>query len=216
MKIKKNKDDCTELKNIQYQNMLLSNSSVSKQVIPNIENMENFLKKEKEVNKNIPWNKLGKTKKVLIINKFIIVYSKKNKLTTKQSTLLKKFLINCIERKKLQKIKDVDYNKEKEIINGIPNLSFNKKSEKYYIKKTDKKGSTTRHLAPKTKKNKKKKRNKSDSKADKKIDKKTDKKAKNKISKIIDIVENEIKTDKTVKKRKTNKKVKKNTAMETI
>ena len=105
MKIKKNKDDCTELKNIQYQNMLLSNSSVSKQVIPNIENMENFLKKEKEVNKNIPWNKLGKTKKVLIINKFIIVYSKKNKLTTKQSTLLKKFLINCIERKKLQKIK---------------------------------------------------------------------------------------------------------------
>ena len=45
MKTKKNKDDCTELKNIKYQNMLLSNSKISEEV------KENILRKYKEYRK---------------------------------------------------------------------------------------------------------------------------------------------------------------------
>ena len=47
MKQKKNKDDCTELKNIKYQNMLLSNSKVAEDAVANINNIEVFLTKEK-------------------------------------------------------------------------------------------------------------------------------------------------------------------------
>ena len=49
---------------------------------------------------------------------------KQKKLSKIKTTALKNFLLNCIERKKLQKIKDVNYNKEKEIINDIPNLNY--------------------------------------------------------------------------------------------
>ena len=80
MKQKKNKDDCTELKNIKYQNMLLTNSKMSADVVETINNIELFLTKEKNQNKNKPWNKIGKTKKIKIINNFIKSYIKKQKL----------------------------------------------------------------------------------------------------------------------------------------
>ena len=152
MKKKKSKDDCTELKNIKYQNMLLSNSKISEDVVANIENIELFLTKEKNENKNKPWNKIGKTKKIKIINEFIKSYSKINKLNKVKTLELKNYLLTCIERKKLQKIKDVNYNKEKEVIIDIPNLHYNEKTKKFFVKKGEKKLSTLKHLAPKSKK----------------------------------------------------------------
>lgn len=177
MKQKKNKDDCTELKNIKYQNMLLSNSKMSSDAVENINNIEFFLNKEKDQNKNKPWNKIGKTKKIKIINNFIKSYTKKHKLDKNKSVSLKTFLHNCVERKKLQKIKDVNYNKEKEVIIDIPNLNYSEKTNKFYIKKSEKKMSTLKHLAPKSKK-RRLKNNKTEKKSDKKSDKKNDKKLK--------------------------------------
>lgn len=174
MKQKKNKDDCTELKNIKYQNMLLSNSKMSADAVENINNIELFLTKEKNQNKNKPWNKIGKTKKMKLITNFIKIYTKKHKFDKNKTLSLKLFLHNCIERKKLQKIKDVNYNKDKEIINDIPNLNFNERTKKFYIKKKEKNQSTLKHLAPKSKK-RRQKNNKTEKKTEKKTDKKQDK-----------------------------------------
>lgn len=154
MKSKKNKDDCTELKNIKYQNMLLSNTKISEDIVENINNIELFLTNEKKQNKNKPWNKIGKTKKIKLINEFIKTYSKTNKYSKIKTIALKNFLFNCIDRKKLQKIKDVTYNKEKEIIIDIPNLNYNDNTKKFFVKKNDKKMSTLKHLAPKSKRKK--------------------------------------------------------------
>ena len=171
MKTKKNKDDCTELKNIKYQNMLLSNTKISEDIVENINNIELFLTNEKKQNKNKPWNKIGKTKKIKIINEFIKTHSKINKYNKLKSLALKNFLFNCIDRKKLQKIKDVTYNKEKEIIIDIPNLNYNENTTKFFIKKSDKKMSTLKHLAPKSKRkrlrNKKTEKQKSKNKKNK-------------------------------------------------
>ena len=159
MKTKKNKDDCTELKNIKYQNMLLSNSKISEEVKENINNIETFLNKEKTLNELKPWNKLGKSSKIKIIKKFIETHSKKNKLSKDISIKLLSFLIRCIERKKLQKIKDIQYDIEKSEIIAIPNLHFNKTLGKFIIKKGDKWVSTSNSLAIKSKKRKKLNRN---------------------------------------------------------
>ena len=59
--------------------MLLSNSKVTEDVVENINNIEQFLTNEKKQNKNKPWNKIGKTKKIKIINEFIKTYSKTKK-----------------------------------------------------------------------------------------------------------------------------------------
>ena len=81
MKTKNNKDDCTELKNIKYQNMLLSNSKISDEAVENINNIDIFLKKEKDLNNKKPWNKLGKSSKIKLVKIYVEKYSKKNKLS---------------------------------------------------------------------------------------------------------------------------------------
>tara|TARA_B100001142_G_scaffold309046_1_gene341164 strand:+ start:23 stop:625 length:603 start_codon:yes stop_codon:yes gene_type:complete len=200
MKTKKNKDDCTELKNIKYQNMLLSNSKISEEVKENINNIEIFLNKEKNLNNQKPWNKLGKSSKIKIIKKFIKMYAKKNKLSDDNSIKLLDFLKRCIDRKKLQKIKDIHYDIEKSEITSIPNLHFNKTIGKFIIKKSEKWVSTSKSLAIKSKKRKKinrkmtvKTHKKSEEKLKKKKDKlkkdKKDKKDKQKKKKQIKVTE---------------------------
>jgi len=199
MKSKKNKDDCTELKNIKYQNMLLSNSKITDERKENIKNIEDFLDKEKKEQKTKPWNKLGKSSKTVIIKKFINDYSEKNNLSEKNVEKLSKFLSTCIERKKLQKVKDINYNKTTGLIVNIPNLYFNPKNEKFILKKSDKRVSTSKHLAPKSKKKKIKSTNKTE-KVDKKKKKNGDKK------KIEDNKKNDNNKKKDNKKKNDNKK----------
>ena len=160
--MKEKSEDCTELKNIKYQNMLLTNSKTTEKIKGNIQNIETFLNKEKKLHKNKPWNKLGKSKKMKLIKDFIEEHSQNNNLSKKQKNLLKTFLNICIERKKLQKIKEINYDKDNEKIISIPNLSYNNVSEKYYIKRGDKKSSILKHLAPKSKKRKLKQANKTE------------------------------------------------------
>jgi len=205
MKTKKNKDDCTELKNIKYQNMLLSNSKISEEVKENINNIETFLNKEKTLNEQKPWNKLGKSSKIKIIKKFIETYSKKNNLSDDIATKLFNFLIRCIERKKLQKIKDIQYDIEKSEITSIPNLHFNTKNAKFIIKKGDKWISTSKSLAIKSKKRKKVNR-----KMTVKMNKKSDDKKKKHNLKKDNLKQDNLKQDKIKKKKHKLKNDKKN------
>ena len=58
---------CQELANIEYQNMLLNGvkktDHKNKEHIGTIENMEDFLEKEKMYESQLPWGKLNKTKR---------------------------------------------------------------------------------------------------------------------------------------------------------
>ena len=152
----KNKDDCTELKNIKYQNMLLSNSKTIEEKKQNVNNIDDFLIKEKKENKLKPWNKLGKSYKLKLIKEFIVRYKDNNNLEEEYVEMLTAFLYKCIERKKLQKIKDIKYDKLNSNIIDIPNLFFNKKTNKFILKKNEKRISTLKSLAPKSKRRKNK------------------------------------------------------------
>ena len=143
------KESCTELKNIKYQNMLLSNSKIIEEPVTNISNIDNFLNKEVELNTNKPWNKLGRSAKIALIKKYAISYSSKHKLSEKIKNKLEEYLLLCIDRKKLQKIKDIQYDIEKNEIINIPLLFFNKQKEIFILKRADKKHKISSHLAPK-------------------------------------------------------------------
>ena len=57
-------EECMELQNIKYQTMLLNgNSKVTSNKVDS-GNIDAFLEKEKEANKDKPWNKLGKNQKI--------------------------------------------------------------------------------------------------------------------------------------------------------
>ena len=106
----KNKDECLELKNIKYKTMLMNNIQSSKE--PDVTNIESFLEKEKTMNKKQHWSKLSKLSKKNKILDYCIEYSKKHNLNEKEISELKSFLLKSLDRKKLQRVKDVIYDVE--------------------------------------------------------------------------------------------------------
>jgi len=155
-------DVCQELQNIKYQTMLLNHNSKIYESTPNTENIEIFLRNEKESNKNKPWSKLSKASKLKKINQYVITYSQEKKLDEEQRKDLKIYLLKCLERKKLQRQKDVIYDIETNIIKSITSLIFNKTTNKFTLKRSDKRTSTLKSMAPKKIKKKRIKKNKID------------------------------------------------------
>ena len=62
--------------------------------------------------------------------------------------------MRSLDNKKFTKIKDINYNKDEGVVKDIPGLSFNKNKKVFTIKNQDNRISTSKNLAPKTKKSK--------------------------------------------------------------
>jgi hypothetical protein len=150
----KKDNTCNELKNIQYQSMLLNQKSDNP--IPNstenLTDLDAFLNKEKEANKQLPWTKLDKSLKLRKISNFVRKYTNEHNLNKKESQELGYYLKDCLERRKIQRQKDIEYDKASGMIKHIPNLVFNKQSGKFTLKNNEKSQCITKGLAPKSKK----------------------------------------------------------------
>ena len=144
-------DECMELKNIKYQTMLLNNNSKIFETKPNVLNIEKFLDNEKQINKNKPWSKLNKGTKIKLVTKYAEEYQEKNKITDEQKKNLIDYLKLCLERRKLNKKQDLTYDKENFKIVTIQNLVYNKVKNRFTLKKSDKRVSSLKSLAPKNK-----------------------------------------------------------------
>lgn len=149
-------EECMELKNIKYKTMLQHNKAIQSN-IPSSDNISQFLEKEKKINSKKPWTRLQKSVKLDKLQIFANDYSKQTELTKTQSKLLIDFLISSLEKKKLQRTKDIIYDSKTGKIKSIPGLSVNKTSNKFTLKRVDKKKETLKNsLAPIRKKKKKK------------------------------------------------------------
>lgn len=149
-------EECLELQNIKYQTMLLNGNS---NVVSNKKesgNIASFLNKEKAINKDKPWSKLGKHLKSKLLYNYIDCFCKENDCTDLEKLSLKMYITRCLERKKLARVKDVTYDSKNAVIKNIPGLSFDKIKRNFTLRKTDRKHkSTLRGMAPtRSKKNK--------------------------------------------------------------
>tara|TARA_B100000886_G_scaffold336200_1_gene294513 strand:- start:6466 stop:6939 length:474 start_codon:yes stop_codon:yes gene_type:complete len=151
--------ECQELKNIKYQTMLLTGNDKIKEETKDIKNdkINDFLDEETKLNNKDIWTKLNKTIRIKLLYEYAEVYGKENELSNLQIKSLKQYLKNCLERKQLQNVKDVLYNKEEQKIVSIPNL--NMKDKKFTLKRSERRPSTLKSLVPP--KSIKKKKNKS-------------------------------------------------------
>lgn len=112
--------------------------------------LDNLLEREKQQNKSEAWNKLNKTVKTQKLHIFAEKYGKDNSLPAKDIKSLKHFFIEALDKNKLQKAKDVLYDKEKGIIQSIPALFFNTNQRVFTLKNMDvKRVSTLKSLTPK-------------------------------------------------------------------
>ena len=142
----------TELKNIKYKNMLLSNN---KEINKNNTQttINDFLDRERANNKKETWNRLDKTIKLKKLQEYCIQYGKENNLAQAKIESLSQYLKNCLDRKRFERVKDINYDKENEIIKSIPNLLYNKQSKRFTLKRSEKRMSTLKSLGPSRKRN---------------------------------------------------------------
>ncbi len=131
-------EECQELKNIKYQTMLLNNNSKIA-AKANSDNLDDFLRQETANNKNKPWSKLGRSTKLKKLDIFAARFANENELTDIDRKKLLVYLNESLVRKKLQRVKDVNYDLKTGSIKAIPGLKFNKDKNKFTLRKVDKK-----------------------------------------------------------------------------
>lgn len=145
-----NNEECIELKNIKYKTMLINGVSISEtKSSQSLQKLDKFLQDEKNTNENEPWCKLNKTVKIKKMIEYIENYKKEKDLSHEETDKLTFFLKDCLDRKKLQRIKDVVYDKEKGIINDIPALTYIKANKHFTLKNIEKRVSTLKSLPQK-------------------------------------------------------------------
>lgn len=146
----KPEDECLELKNINYKTMLLTGVQQPVQrkqnISENIANIDLFLDKESKMNKNEPWNKLDKTDKIKQLCLYVDSISESHALTQDESDNLKTYLTMSLDKKKLQCVKDVQYDKVTGKIKTISILSYNPVTRKFTLKRSEKRASTLKSL----------------------------------------------------------------------
>lgn len=144
--------ECNELKSIKYKSMLMNGIAwPEKKNSSNLTSLDKFLENEKNTNANEPWSKLDKTAKLKKLILYADNYKTENELSLEEYNKMVAFFKDCLDKKKLQRVKDVVYDKDNGSIKEIPALHFNKPNTHFTLKNIDKRVSTIRSLAPKKK-----------------------------------------------------------------
>jgi hypothetical protein len=115
----------------------------------NMECLDKFLENEKITNSTETWSKLDKTDKIKKLTEYADNYKSEHNLTEEEYDKLIAFFKECLDRKKLQRVKDVNYDKNTGLIKNIPALLFNKNTNNFTLKNIDKRISTIKSLPPK-------------------------------------------------------------------
>jgi hypothetical protein len=144
--------ECKELKSIIQpikHNTSKTNIKSYKSTTTNLDDLTKFLEDEKSNNITEPWSKLDKTTKIKKLLIYAENYKEEHNLSNEEHENLILFLRECLDKKKLQRVKDVNYDKTTGKIKSIPALIFNKLNNHFTLKNIDKRVSTTKSLAPK-------------------------------------------------------------------
>ena len=83
------------------------------------------------------------------LHEFAERYGKEHNMPVKEIKSLKAFFKSCLDKNKLNKSKDVVYNKEQRFIISVPALHFNQVTKNFTLKLMDKRVSTLKSLTPK-------------------------------------------------------------------
>lgn len=134
------------LKSAKYKTLVTSVSASSTSENALNEYLEN--EKQAQINNTEPWCKLSKTNKVRLLKIFAESYKVRNELTAEEGDLLDNFIRDCLDRKKLQRVKDVSYDKETGEIKAIPSLHYTRATKHFTLKNLDKQRVSTLKSLP--------------------------------------------------------------------
>jgi len=145
------KTESTTKKTNKYKSVIQNtiNPTYQETAETNYNTLDALLEKEKQQNKSDAWNKLNKTSKIQKLHQFAETYGHTHQLPVKEVKSLKLFFNESLDKNKLQKTKDIVYDKEKGTITSIPGLFFNSTNRAFTLKNMDaKRVSTIKSLTP--------------------------------------------------------------------
>ena len=115
----------------------------------NLSALEDLLETEKQNNKLEAWNKLDKTSRVQKLHAFAEKYGREHGLPVKEIKNLKVFFTLSLDKGKLNRAKDVVYDRELREVKSVPALHFNNDSKAFTLRNLDEKRvSTLKCLTP--------------------------------------------------------------------
>jgi hypothetical protein len=141
------KSEASRVKAMKYKNMGIPLNN--RKNTTSLSNLEAMLETERIENDNENWSKLSKTVKIKKLLIYAEKYREENNLSDEDYNKLILFFKDCLDKKKLQRVKDVEYNRETCEIISIPSLLHNKTSNHFTLKNIYKKVSTIKCLPKK-------------------------------------------------------------------
>lgn len=135
-------EECIELKHLKYKSMVQGGTRKDIGGRPksdSINTLDKYLEDTTASNNAGRWNRLDKTIKLQKMSEFADLYAAENKYTDEDKASLMAYLRDCLDKKKLIRVKDVDYDNEEDRLIAIPGLQYNKTSKKHTIKNADSK-----------------------------------------------------------------------------
>lgn len=135
---------------------IIANAEKYESAVTTTQDVDKMLENEKQTNKADSWNKLDKTVKTQVLHAYAESYGKDNQLSIADIKSLKQFFSECLKTNKLNKAKDVKYDKDTRTVASIPALFYNNLNHNYTLRNMDaKRVSTLKSLTPMRTKNNK-------------------------------------------------------------
>jgi hypothetical protein len=141
------KKENSQMKALKYKNIGIP--WINRKNTTSLSNLEAMLETERIENDNENWSKLSKTIKIKKLLIYAEKYKNENNLSKEDFEKLILFFKDCLDKKKLQRVKDVDYNRETGEIVNISALIHNKISNHFTLKNMNKKVLTHKCLQKK-------------------------------------------------------------------
>jgi len=116
----------------------------------NLSALEDMLETEKQTNKLAAWNKLDKTSRVQKLHAFAEKYGRDHGFPVKDIKNLKVFFTTSLDKGRLNRAKDVVYDRESREVKSVPSLHFNSESKAFTLRNLEdsKRVSTLKCLTP--------------------------------------------------------------------
>ena len=144
--------ECKEYNTLKYKTMIMTGQNIDKPIDneTNVNDLDAYLVQEMNENKKQPWNKLSKTDKIKKIKHYIqTILIEKHHLSEEERHNAQKYIMNLIDRKKLSKNSELDYDEESGIVSNIHIIMFNSSTRHFTLNKDFKTNSKKKHNAPK-------------------------------------------------------------------
>ena len=103
-----------------------------------MQDLEAFLRNEKQTNMtNGSWSKLSRSLKIKKVTEYALAYKAEHGLTDEEGDKLRIFLKECINKNKIQKVKDISYDKTTGHVKKINILAYNGQTGRFTLKNSD-------------------------------------------------------------------------------